>query len=311
MTQRGEATVGVDIGGTKIAAALVDEFGAIVDSQRRATPSGGATAVLGAVAELVERLPAAREVAAVGVGAPGAVDVTTGVVQSATEILPGWAGAPVASELRRHLGVPVTVDNDVRVMAYGESRRGAGRGHEHVLYVSVGTGVGGAITRGGRLVRGERGTVGEIAHLLVPRRGALPCGCGRLDHLEAAAAGPAITAEYVARTGETAITLPDISMRMRSGDRQARAVIRDAATLLGRTLAGFVTATDLDAVIVGGGVARIGADFLTPLATAMENEVPPAGRTMPLWPTALGPDAPLIGAALLAADHMAETTGAC
>jgi glucokinase len=131
----------------------------------------------------------------------------------------------------------------------------------------------------------------------VPARGPIPCGCGHVDHLEAVAAGPAIAAA----AGEE--TVPEVLARMRTGDDVARTAITRAATVLGRALAGFATATDLDAIVVGGGVTRIGAEFLDPLAAALRAEIRPPGRAIPILPAALGPSAPVIGAALLAREN--------
>ncbi|MYV97507.1 ROK family protein, partial [Streptomyces sp. SID3343] len=101
----------------------------------------------------------------VGIGAPGTVDTRTGTVRSATDLLPGWAGTAVGPAVEAATGLPVLVDNDVNVLALGELRRGAAAGHDAVLYVSVGTGVGGALALGGRIVRGARGVAGELGHL--------------------------------------------------------------------------------------------------------------------------------------------------
>lgn len=299
--------IGIDIGGTKIAAGIVQQHGTVTRVVRAATPSEGGQAVLDTAADLVRELTAQDDVAGIGVGAPGIIDPIHGVVRSATDIVPGWAGVAVCAGLRRRTGLPVAVDNDVRAMALGESAAGAGKDRTDVLHVSVGTGIGGALVRSGRLVRGGHGSTGEIAHLLVPAAGRIPCGCGRHDHLEAVAAGPAIAAEYTARSGSTEmIDLPDVVSRMRAGDHHARTAITTAATLLGRCLAGVVTAFDLDAVIIGGGAAQIGADFLRPLTTALDGEVRPPGRAAPVLPATLGTHAPIIGAALLASEANTE-----
>jgi glucokinase len=288
------STIGVDIGGTKIAVGLVDDNGELRATTAAPTPADGARAVLAKAAALIAEL--GGKPTAIGVGATGVIDPIEGVVRSATGILPGWQGTPVRAELSRLTGLPVSVDNDVRAFALAEAGLGAGRPYGRVLYVSVGTGVGGALTEDGRLVRGARGTAGEIGHLLVSARGPISCGCGRFDHLESVAAGSAIAVA----AGESAV--PAVVDRMRAGDDAARAVITHAATVLGRALAGFVTAVDLDAVVIGGGVSRIGAEFHNPLAGALRADVRPPGRAMPVLPAALGADAPLIGAALLARD---------
>ncbi len=294
--------VGVDIGGTKIAAAAVAADGTVLARLAAPTPRG-APALLDAVAELVGRLPVPGPPAAVGVGAPGVVDTATGTVVSATAVVPGWAGTAVGDELRRRLGCVVVVDNDVRMMAAGEARLGAGRGFDDVLFVSIGTGVGGALTRGGRIAHGPHFTGGEIGHLLVPAAGPVACGCGRRDHLEAAVSGPAVAADYARRTGER-LTAVEVAARFRAGDADAAAAIGQAGALAGRALAGLVSAVDVSAVGVGGGVAQIGGAFLEPLAAALRAEVLPPLRDIVVGAARLGTDAPLIGAALASRDAL-------
>lgn len=309
----GPAVIGVDIGGTKIAAGLMSESGVPVNERSlaramRPTPRTGGADVLRVVAELVTELltgSGGLRLAAVGVGAPGVIDVRTGRVVSATGVLPGWAGTDVEGELARLLGVPVAVDNDVRVMALGELRFGAGRGGNDILFVSVGTGIGGALVLGGAVRHGTAGVAGELAHLLVPGSGPIACGCGRTDHVEAFASGPAIEAEYARRTGVSGVVLRDLVARLDAGDESAdvaRAVLADAAAMLGDALAGVVNVLDVERVIVGGGVATIGEPYLAPLARALREGVLPPLRDMPVRAARLGADAPLLGAAQLAVD---------
>ncbi|WP_229070642.1 ROK family protein [Actinoplanes sp. DH11] len=298
----GASTVAaVDIGGTKIAAALVDQAGTVRDRIRVDTPSG-ATAILCVVAELVaglcERAP--EPVAAVGVGAPGVIDSEAGVVRSATGTMPGWAGAPVRDELTGRLGLPVAVANDVRTAALGAVLDPRLHGLTQVLHVSVGTGVGGALIRHGRLLTGPHAVTGEIGHLLVPGYGALACGCGRHDHLEAVAAGPAIAAAYARATSQPVRPLTEVAARMRAGDADAEMVIRSAAQLLGRALAGLVAAVDVDAVTLGGGVVHGIEPFADMVAAALHAEALPPLRTLPVLVPQTGPDTPLLGAARLA-----------
>ncbi len=205
---------------------------------------------------MVDRLRTNHPVAGIGVGAPGIIDRVRGRVVFASDILSGWSGAEVRGELEAHSGLPVTVDNDVRAMAHGENMIGAGRGRTSALFVSIGTGIGGALTVGGQLYHGAHGTAGELAHLLVPVSGAIGCGCGRTDHLEAVASGPAMAAEYAARAGVPTQPLQAVVALMHSGDPIARAVVSDAGTLLGRVLAGVATAFDPEVIVIGGGAAR-------------------------------------------------------
>jgi glucokinase len=295
--------VALDIGGTKIAAATVTATGAVLTRASAATPRTGATAVLAAAAELVSTVSGGSSPAVLGVGSPGVVDATSGTVRSASDVLPGWAGTRVVAELRQRCGCPVVVDNDVRAMAVGEARHGAGRTYADALYVAVGTGIGGAIWRAGQLWRGPHATAGEIAHLLVPTVGAAVCGCGRRDHIEAIASGPAIESAYAVRAG-TRLGLGAIGELMREGDELAAGVVADAARLLGRTIAGFVSALDVEAVVVGGGVSELGDDFLSPLREALRAEVLPPLRGIAVLRAQLGSDAPLVGAAMLAFDQL-------
>lgn len=292
-------SIGVDIGGSKIAAALVAGDGTVLGRAVRPTPASGQ--VTDAIVDLIRGLT--PQPVPVGLAAPGVVDPSSGVIRSATAILPGWAGTPVAERLRERLGVPVATDNDARAMAYGEARAGAGRGYADALYVSVGTGIGGAIYRDGRVLRGPHLAAGEIAHLLVPATDPTArCGCGRPGHLEAHASGPAIERAY-RRLGGAPRKLPEIAQRQYLGDERAVAVIRLAAELTGRALAGLLAAIDGAAIIVGGGVAQIGAAFLDPLAAAFRAEALDPLRNLPVHPAQLGTDAPLIGAALYARER--------
>jgi glucokinase len=302
--------VGVDIGGTKVAAALIDGTGDIVRRVEEPTPAG-ADAVLDTVAALVADLAAASPGApgAVGVGAPGVVDLRDGSIASATDILPGWAGTAVRAGLELRTGLPIAVDNDVRAMARGELAAGAARGLRDVLFLSIGTGIGGALVRDGRLVRGPHATACAFAHLLVPAEGAIRCGCGRVDHLEAVASGPAIAASYAAQAGVPLVPLEVVAGRMRAGDAVARAVLNSAATLLGRAIAGLLAAVDAEAVVVGGGVAQLGSVLLTPLTDALHAEALPSLRGVQVQLAQLATAAPLIGAALLARDLLASAVG--
>ncbi|MQP34249.1 ROK family protein [Rhodococcus erythropolis] len=300
--------IGIDIGGTKVAAAVVTSDGDVIDTVRAATPTAGREAVLETATALVDRLRADHPVAGIGVGAPGIIDRVRGRVVFASDILSGWSGAEVRGELEAHSGLPVTVDNDVRAMAHGENMIGAGRGRSSALFVSIGTGIGGALTVGGQLYHGAHGTAGELAHLLVPVSGAIGCGCGRTDHLEAVASGPAMAAEYAARAGVPTQPLQKVVALMRSGDPIARAVVTDAGTLLGRVLAGVATAFDPEVIVIGGGAAQIGADLLSPLTSAFRVEAMGPIAETAILPARLGTDAPLVGAALLAAATRIEVT---
>lgn len=304
--------IGVDIGGTKIAAGLVGPDGSVRFADIRPTPAhAGPRAVLDAVRDAVEgvRAAAAGPVAAIGVGAPGVVDASAGTVLSSTALMADWAGTPVRAYLRAAFpGVAVAVDNDVNAMALGELRFGAAAGLDSVLYVSVGTGIGGAYAIGGRLVRGAHHAAGEIGHLVAS--GSRPCSCGGIGHVESVASGPAIEAAYAEACGASGPTgamtervgLREIVRRADAGDPAAAAAIAGAAEVLGTVLGGLTCAFDPEAVVLGGGVAGIGARFTEPLARALRRNLLPAMTQLPLLRAALGTNAPLVGAAALLDD---------
>lgn len=296
--------IGIDIGGTKIAVGLVDRDGRILERARGATPADqGPDRVLDAAAALAKGLAGEDRAVAVGVASPGTIDHATGIVTSATDLLLGWAGTAVGEELARRLERPVTVDNDVNAAGIGEAALGAGRRRRCVLLVAAGTGIGGALIMDGRLVRGAHGIAGELGHVLVPSAGTSPrCSCGRTNHLEAAASGPAMV-RAAAERGVYAIDAGELARLAVAGHARARKVIVDAASVLGRALGGLVNAVDPDIVLVAGGVAGMGEELWKPLRAAFEAEVLPPAVGLPLRRATLGDDAGTVGAALLARRH--------
>lgn len=299
--------LGMDIGGTKIAAAIVEPGGGISGKVIAPTPGGGgAREILRAAVESGRRvLETARargtEVAVLGVGTAGHVDHERGNVTYASENLPGWAGVELARQLRTALRLPVSVDNDANTMALGEGRFGAGRGLRDVLYVTVGTGIGGALVLDGRLRRGATWTAGELGHMTVDRDGTRHCSCGRPGHLEAYASGPTIAERYRALTGlDGRHDLRSIAAEARNGDPIANAVIAEGASILGLALGGLLDVIDTQALIVGGGVAELGEVWWSPLEATLRANPMPGPASIRLSSAELGVDAGLIGAAWLA-----------
>jgi glucokinase len=294
--------LGIDIGGTKTAVGAVDSAGRVLATRRAATPAGaGREAVLDTAARLAREVIDAvdRPVLAVGVGAPGVVDARRGVVLSATDLVTGWAGTPVARALADRLGLPVAVDNDVRAAAVGEARHGAGRGAALALVVAVGTGIGGALLRDGVLLPGASGVAGHLGHLPVAGADGRVCSCGRTDHLEAVAAGPAIL-RAAADRGLAAGSTAEV-VALAGTDDRAAAVVTEAATALGRCLGGLVNLLDPDAVVLAGGVAAAGDAWWQPLRRAFQGELL-APASPALVAAQLGSDAGIVGAGALAVD---------
>lgn len=299
--------IGVDIGGTKIAAALVTRDGACTNLTRIDTPViAGSAGIVQAVIDLTELLcRQARaqhlSVVGVGIGSAGQINVDRGTVTYAVETLPGWAGTALGAEVSSATRLAVIVDNDVNAMAAGELRFGAGRGFRSALYAAVGTGVGGALILNGELWRGANWSAGELGHVVLDWRGDRVCNCGAKGHLEAYAAGPAIANSYyrlkgMPETGE----LRAVAQAAMSGDRDALHVIAEGAAMVGVTLAGLAAVFDPEALILGGGVALLGDIWWMPFEAAVRASPMPAARRIVLARAQLGNEAALIGAASMA-----------
>jgi glucokinase len=292
--------VGVDLGGTKIQAVAVSN-GTIVGQSRQATPRTGAGDV---TAEVVAAIRAAlgsagltlSDLGAVAIGSPGSVDARTGHVSKAPNVFGSSDDVALGPNVSADLeGVPVTVDNDVRVAVMGEFRRGAGRSYRNFLGVFVGSGVGGGIVLEGELQRG-RGNAGEIGHTTV-KPGGRRCSCGRLGCLEAYAGRMSIEQaarsraekgqktklfEIMERKGRDRVTSSVIAEALESGDRLTTDLIDEAVEALGLALANAQNLLDLEAIIIGGGLGdRLGEPFVHRVEDAMTKnlrlpEQPPA-----------------------------------
>lgn len=308
-----EPAIGVDIGGTKVAAALVEADGTIIDSAEVPTPSA-ADQVAEAVADLVATLSADHAQiaprATVGVGAAGFVDVDRSTVTFAPNI--AWRDEPLGRRLAQLTGRSVVVENDANAAAWGEFRFGAGSDIDDMVLVTVGTGVGGGIVHRGELVRGGFGAAGEIGHLRVVRDGR-PCGCGRRGCFEQYASGSALVAaarERLADGGpgttalaraadDSGVTGPMITTLAQGGDPLAIDLLAELGRWLGEGCADLVAVLDPRVIAVGGGVAAAGELLLQPVREAFEAHLPAAGhrRAAQIRLATLGQRAGLLGAA--------------
>jgi glucokinase len=311
---------GIDLGGTKIQAVVVDDANAVLGEQRRPTPtSGGPTDVVAAMAEALSDAAAAAGVetaalAGVGVGSPGEIDTAAGTVTQARN-LPDWEGSyPLAAELAKLVGAPVVLGNDVNVATDAEAELGAGRDFDSMLGVFWGTGVGGGIVLDGRLWAG-RGAGGELGHVVV-RIGGRRCPCGRRGCLEAYAGRGSMEArarklvaegretrlfELMDKHGRDRLTSGIWARALDRDDELAREIVTEAVEALGAGVASAVNLLDVEAVIVGGGLGvRLGGPYREHIEAAMlphlfSDDDPPAVRL-----AALGDLGGAIGAALLA-----------
>ncbi len=314
----GPLAIGIDIGGTKIAAGLIDPGGLVGELQVIPTDADtGGSAVLQRALDLgrsvIERVPRASGASATGIAAGGWIDLA-GRVIGATALLPGWAGIDLRAAFERELGIRATVVNDVQAMGVAEARLGAGRDCGICLCVAVGTGIGGAITIDGRLFRGARGFAGAIGHIGWSRSGPR-CSCGRRGCIEAEASGPAIARAFEACLGRAAArgikqtgrsALPDVVLALESPDEAAHAcaveVTATAGSRLGRVLGGLANALDPDVIIVGGGAAvALGDPFFAAIRAGVAEAVLDQIKAR-VVPSRLGSSASVVGAGLLALD---------
>ncbi|UBU12977.1 ROK family protein [Nonomuraea gerenzanensis] len=292
---------GLDIGGTKMAVALADRSGTVLDHATRPTPAmEGPDAILTTATDLVRTVGGTEVVAAVGVGAAGVIDRRRGVVVSATQALPGWAGTDLRGELSRRLGLPVAVDNDVHAHALGEQWRGAAAGYADVLLIAVGTGIGASTVLGGHVRHGAHGVAGHAGHVPVAAAAGVACACGGQGHVEAVASGPALLARFRSRSETDAAHLAEVARLAAAGEPVAAAVLAFGGTAAGHAIGGLMNVIDPEIVVIGGGVPNCGEPWWQPLRAAIATEVLPALRDVPVVPAALGADAALLGAARLA-----------
>ncbi len=296
---RDGVVIGVDVGGTKVLATEVDASGEVLRCARVATPGRSATdsQLEDALDRAVHEVADDRPVAAVGLSAAALVDAD-GDVRFATHL--SWREAPVGARLRGRWAVPVVVENDAVCALVAEQVHGAARGVDDVVLVTVGTGIGGAISIGGSVVRGSQGMAGEFGHAQVVPHG-LPCECGLLGCWEQYASGNALV-RLVARTRPDLDEGTLVTQAAREGDEAARQAFASVGDWLGVGIAGLVAGLDPQVVLVGGGVSEVGDLLLHPARAALRRSLYAARhRALPdLRPTACGPDAGAVGAAVLA-----------
>ncbi|MDI3421484.1 ROK family protein [Streptomyces luteolus] len=292
------SVVGLDLGGTKIAAALVAADGTVLARHTRPTPATeGARAVLDALAAAATEVASGAEATAVGVAAAGVIDPVSGTVTGATDTISGWRGTPLAPALAARLDTPVACDNDVRATA-GPELAALPEGSS-LLYLAVGTGIGGAVAVDGRMAHGRLGVAGHLGHLPSPEADGVPCSCGAVGHLEGVAAGPGVTALYERLSGCRAERLQTVAARADRGDAAAAEAIAVGARAAGRALGGLANALGPDRVVVGGGVTGLGPRYLDPLAASFAAELLAPLRRLRPEPPRFGADAAVRGAALL------------
>lgn len=303
---------GVDLGGTKIYSLVATEEGRVLGEDRRPTEAarGPDAVVARIVASLRQAIAAAGlttdGIAGVGISSPGPCDPARGVVTEAPN-LPGWRDVPITTLVSDELGVPAVLENDAAAACYGEFRFGVGRGLKHVIYVTLGTGIGGGIIIDGRLYGGVSGAAGEVGHLIIDKDGPA-CNCGNRGCLEAMASGPAIAREAAAAVAAGRCPLlaelagsptpEQVHEAAMKGDAGARDVIETAGYHLGLGLIGLLNTFNPDALILGGGLIALGDLYIgRAMRTAREGAFEQIVADATISTAALGQRAGALGAA--------------
>lgn len=300
--------IGIDIGGTKIAGGIVTEDGKVLVRKEEPTPIKlGGTQILSTAIALAKSLQAQSDepIEAVGVGAGGQIDTVQGLVFSATDVIPGWKGIRIVEAFNRELGIPAAVDNDVNVLALGETRFGAARDCSNgtVVFLALGTGVGGAlITRGG-LHHGAHWSGGEFGHILLSMApDARRDTGGARGTLEAYCSGPGLVETFRELSGshDPSFTGHDVLKDARQNPGgHARKAIEKTGEYLGFGLVSLANALDPDLIIIGGGLSELGDWLLEPAKLVLKEHALPGPSTCKVVCAELGLDAAIIGAASL------------
>ena len=307
--------IGVDIGGTKVAAGVVDQDGRILARVRRDTPAHDPEKVEDVIADCIRELAADHEVEAAGLGAAGFVDAARSTVLFAPNL--AWRNEPLRAAVEQRTGLPVVVENDANAAAWAETRFGAGHGQPFTVTLTVGTGLGGGVVLGGEVIRGAFGAAAEVGHINVVPDGR-PCGCGNLGCWEQYASGRALVREARDRAAESpesasllleladgqpgSITGPMVTLGAVAGDPVALQSFRAVGNWLGHGMADLAAILDPRVFIIGGGVSEAGELLVGPAREAFQVKLTARGHrpVASVRVAQLGQDAGLIGAADLA-----------
>lgn len=309
--------IGIDVGGTNVKIALVDEKGGIIYSNSVPTRAEmgyeyTVNIIKQAIYDLLKETKLEpKNIEGIGFGFPGQVDYKSGIVRLAPNI-PGWVDVPIAKLIEDEFNIPTRVDNDVRCAALGELNFGAGKGCQNLICITVGTGIGSGLIVNGKLVRGASNAAGEIGHIKLQIHDGPICGCGDTGCLEAFASGPAIVAmaeEYICGGKSTKfremansndITPFIVAEAAKAGDPVAKRIFTIMGEYIGVGMASVVNLLNPEKIIIGGGVADAGDILMVPLKeTLKKRAMKIAGEAVEVVPAQLGNTAGVIGASLL------------
>mgnify|MGYP000275852335 FL=1 len=281
--------IGIDIGGTKIAGALVDESGSIVREMRVPTPANDVAALTAAVANIINELAAGQEVVGAGIAAAGFIDADQSHIVYAPNL--SWRNEPFKANLEKLISIPVLLENDANAAGWAEYRYGAGVGTKHMVMLTIGTGVGGAVIADSRMLRGGFGIAGELGHIRLVPNGKL-CGCGQHGCLESYGSGSALlkSARELVASGDPKgarlaqlernagqLTGNEVYQAIQEQDPGALELLAELGSWIGQAIGSLVAVLDPEMVVIGGGVSAAGDLLLDPIREAFLEHLPARG----------------------------------
>lgn len=295
--------IGVDIGGTKVAIAVVNSPGQIVDqtvipTDKTIEPADMITQINKTIESLLAQTDISIEqIAGIGVGSPGPLDTKSGVI-SCPPNLQTWIDIPIVEQMQHYFPVPVALENDANAAALAEKWLGAAQEHNNFVYITISTGIGAGLYADGKLLGGARGNAGDIGHTVIdPSYGQCPCGqYGCLEHI---ASGTAIAKRGSELAGKE-LSTKEVFDRYQEGDSIIKPFISDVFRIIGVACVSVINTLDPEKIVIGGGVSKVGA----PLFNAVNDYVSqyalnPDGRKTPVVPAVLDQNAGVVGAAAL------------
>ena len=308
--------IGIDVGGTNVKIALVDDGKIIYSNSVPTYAQMGYEYTVNNIKQAIKDLmketeTTAADIKGIGFDFPGQVDYKTGVVKLAPNI-PGWVNVPIAQMIEEAFHIPTRIDNDVRCAALGEMNFGAGKGCQNFVCITVGTGIGSGLVVNGQLVRGAANAAGEIGHIKLQMKDGPICGCGDTGCLEAFASGPSIVAmaqdylksgkstKFREMAGDGEITPYIVAKAAEAGDPVAKRIFTIIGEYVGMGLVSVINLLNPEKVIIGGGLAEAGDLLLGPIRkTVMERAMVVARESVEIVPAELGNSAGVIGASML------------
>ncbi len=315
MPETTDAIIGLDLGGTFLKYALGTPDGSLLYKSK--TPSQASESrelvfqvLFTVIEELLNRAESLnRQVRAIGIGSPGAVDYEQGRLRGATPNIVNWGDADIRGPIEERYDIPLWADNDANVMALAEARVGAAKGCKNIVALTLGTGIGGGILINNQLYRGTHFSGSEIGHMTIRFDGPA-CNCGNFGCIETYASAPAMVRNYLQKTGshsDTSVTTIDIFTRAAQGEPEALETVQETSKYLGVALANIANIFNPEVIVLGGGVADTGDDYLQSVDREMRLRALPASvEGLRVVRAQLGNDAGVVGAISLAVDAMAS-----